>query len=186
MTRIISEDFSGKSDLFRAKVHLLSTFPFTVKMGSRNRCRNQHNFTFRLSLFRSPIRCIARGLTIQKRRTKSSRFERSESLPFEPYEIPPLHLYLSPTPIGFECTLLNRARAFYATCVWIYGRGGGRERRTYVRRSVISVCTKRARGSCTGPRGPVCNYRKSKIEGRKRGGSSAGLCFPQTASYYVI
>lgn len=74
MTRIISEDFSGKSDLFRAKVHLLSTFPFTVKMGSRNRCRNQHNFTFRLSLFRSPIRCIARGLTIQKRRTKSSRF----------------------------------------------------------------------------------------------------------------
>lgn len=131
MTRIISEDFSGKSDLFRAKVHLLSTFPFTVKMGSRNRCRNQHNFTFRLSLFRSPIRCIARGLTIQKRRTKSSRFERSESLPFEPYEIPPLHLYLSPTPIGFECTLLNRARAFYATCVCIRGRRR-REGETYV------------------------------------------------------
>lgn len=131
MTRIISEDFSGKSDLFGAKVHLLSTFPFTVKMGSRNRCRNQHNFTFRLSLFRSPIRCIARGLTIQKRRTKSSRFRTLGEPSFRALRNP------SSPPLSLTYTYRFRMHASESgTCILRYVcvdiRGRRREGETYV------------------------------------------------------
>lgn len=136
MTRIISEDFSGKSDLFRAKVHLLSTFPFTVKMGSRNRCRNQHNFTFRLSLFRSPIRCIARGLTIQKRRTKSSRFRTLGEPSFRALRNP------SSPPLSLTYTYRFRMHASESgtcilryVCVYTGEEEGGRERRMYGARS---------------------------------------------------
>lgn len=155
-----------------------STFPFTVKMGSRNRsprCRNRHaNFTFRLSLFRPSVLYTDQRY---KSGTKSSRFERGESS-FRCSRLTKslLSTYLSPTPIGFECTLLNRARAFYAVFIRVY---------VCMRGAYVQRVHQASQGSCMGP-GGLCNYRKSKIEGRKRGGSSAGLCFPQTASYYVI
>ena len=141
MTRIISEDFSGKSDLFRAKVHLLSTFPFTVKMGSRNRCRNQHNFTFRLSLFRSPIRCIARGLTIQKRRTKSSRFRTLGEPSFRALRnpsSPPLSLtytYRFRMHASESGTCILRYVCTMYVCVYTGEEEGGRDVRMYGARS---------------------------------------------------
>lgn len=110
----------------------------------------------------------------------------AESLPFvvrglrNPSSPRISHLHLSVSNARFW----NRARAFYMVCVHIYVytcvyTGHVRVARGHKRVHQASE------GSCTAP-GGLCNYRKSKIEGRKRGGSSAGLCFPQTASYYVI